>query len=228
MTHGLNDKQTFASHWGYISSIKNLQWFKLAEDIISIELGNKLVDLKYYLQFDRIVTIICDGVEKFIAGEITEVNLEQVFEQIDKNKKVRQENRQTRLAMRIETPHENYDFEEYFEDSVEWLIKDGLMNYHQDSLRYLDVWRKQRSECPFTENFLRGWLSTIYLSVVNHNLRLSDNDRADAEQLAYLQWADFMISDDTRFMREAFNLLYSKSEKCLMTLPQFLIYLDHL
>ncbi len=34
---------------------------------------------------------------------------------------------------------------------------------------------------------------------------LDDNARADYEQLAYLTWADLIVSNDTRFLLDAFN-----------------------
>jgi hypothetical protein len=222
---GLHDKSTFISHWKYISAIHNQQWFKLASQIIEIELGNKLVDLQYYLQFDRLIQNIRTGVERFIAGDLPEDGLQRVLEQIDENRNTRQQNRQKRLAVRLKTPPGQYRFEEFFEGNVEWFIEKGLMDYHSDSERFLDTWRKQRVECPFSEYFIRAWLSTIFLPAVNHQLKVGENDRADAEQLAFLQWADIMVSDDTRFMKAAFDLLYSGTGKCLMTLHQFLCHL---
>jgi len=227
MTYGLHNKPTFVSHWEYISSISNQQWFKLASDIISIELGNKLVDVKYYLQFNRLIKDVREGVKSFIAGNLPKDGLEHVLEQIDENKLIRQKNRQTRLAVRARTSPGNYKFEEFFEGNAEWFIEKGLMEYHQNSGRFLEIWRKQRAECPFTEYFLRAWLSTIFLPAVGHQLKVGENDRADAEQLAYLQWADTMVSDDTRFMKAAFDLLYSASGKSIMTLQQFLSYLGN-
>jgi len=226
LMHGLSDKMTFISHWKYLSSINNQQWFKLAEDIIAIELGNKLVDEKYYLQYNRLIEDARNRVESFIAGERID-GFQQMLSKIEDNKSIRRKNRQTRLDLRYETPQGNFKFNEFFESNVEWFIEKGIMAYHQHSERFLDIWRTQRGECPFTDSFIRTWLSTIFLAAVDHNLRVSENDRADAEQLAFLLWADTMVSDDTRFMKSAFDLLYSGTEKSFMTLSELLSYLNN-
>jgi hypothetical protein len=222
---GLRDKQTFVSHWEYISSIHKQQWFKLASEIVSIELGNKLVDVEYYLQFNRKIQNIRDGVESFIAGDIPQGGLDHVLEEIAENRQIRQQNRQRRLTLRLNTPPGKYNFEEFYEANVEQLIERDLMRVHKSSERFLEIWRTQRAECPFTEYFLRAWLSLFFLPATNHQLKVSENDRADGEQLAYLQWADIMVSDDTRYMKSAFDLLYNGSGKSLMTLADFLSYI---
>lgn len=205
---GLRDKATFVLHWAYLSSISNQHWFKLASEIISIELGNRLVDVNYYLQFNRKIQDIRDGVDSFIAGDIPKAGLEHVLEEIAENRQIRQQNRQRRLALRLKTPQRHYNFEEFFEAYVEQLIEQDLMKIHQRSERFLEIWRNQRAECPFTEYFLRAWLSLFFLPAANHQLKVGENDRADGEQLAYLQWGDIMVSDDTRFMKASFDLLW--------------------
>jgi hypothetical protein len=223
---GLHDKSTFVSHWNFIASINNKKWFKLASEIIAIELGNKLVDEQYYLQFNRVIEHIQEGVEMFIADDVPQAGLDDVMKQITENIAIGKQNRKTRLAMRAQTPPGEYNFQTYFETNVEWFIQKGIMEYHEHSEHFLDIWRRQRHECPFTEFFLKCWLSTLYLPVANHQLKVDENDRADAEQLAFLVWADTMVSDDTRFMKSAFDLLFSGSDKSLMTLPKFLMYLN--
>jgi len=69
-------------------------------------------------------------------------------------------------------------------------------------------------------------LAAIFLAAADHQLKLGVNDISDSEQLAFLIWADIMVSDDTRFMKKCFELLYEGSAKRLMTLSEFLQYCD--
>lgn len=41
-------------------------------------------------------------------------------------------------------------------------------------------------------------------------------------------WGEFVVSDDSHFMKEGFNLLYEGSEKMFMTSGQFNSYMDGL
>jgi len=144
------------------------------------------------------------------------------MEDIKRDYVLKKEFRAKRLEVREAVKRADYDFNKYVEDNAEWLIEKGIMPNHSNSSGYLLQWRNNRKLCRFTEQFIKSWFSTVYLPVVNHQLRVDKNDKIDAEQLAYLIWSDIMVSDDTRFMREAFHLLYGNSKKVFYTLPEFL------
>jgi len=66
------------------------------------------------------------------------------------------------------------------------------------------------------------------LPVANHQLKIDINDKSDAEQLAYLEWGDIFVSDDEKFMKEAFHLLYGKSQKRFMSSAEFIAFIKQI
>ena len=117
-------------------------------------------------------------------------------------------------------------FQDFVNQREEWVIENVYMKGAADSAQYLETWRKKRETCRFTEQFLRAMLASIFLPAANHQLKVDRNDQKDAEQLAFLIWADIMVSDDNQFMKKAFELLYSKTEKKFMSLTDFVRYMD--
>ena len=111
-------------------------------------------------------------------------------------------------------------------ENVDWLIQEGVMPYHTKSNGFLKVWHERRSELTFTERYLRAWWSTIYLPLVDHQIKVDKNDKADAEQLSFLEWADIFVSDDRAFVPRAFSLLFPEGDKMLLTSPEFIAKLD--
>jgi hypothetical protein len=60
-----------------------------------------------------------------------------------------------------------------------------------------------------------------YYAMIEHNLRLDRNAQADYEQLAYLLWADVVVSDDDRFFRSAFQTLWAPHGKRMESAGSF-------
>jgi hypothetical protein len=162
-----------------------------------------------------------------VARKLPAKDLQDAVSQIEDNKNVDVRFRQARLQMRSATNLTWNDFDALCESKAEWVITEKLMPHIPDSSKFLDTWRSNRQSCKFTEQLIKATLATIFLPVVDHNLKVDRNDGADSQQLAYLIWADILVSDDTRFMKNGFDLLYASSSKRFMTLPQFLYYLEH-
>jgi hypothetical protein len=225
LTRSLDNMGEFASHWNFIISLQGAKWFKPGDQIVEIELSNNIEGEYYYLVPKGLIRFLLRNVKDFIAGKLSESEFKSIAEEVDKNKKDRQEFRKLRVDSRSEVKPGNYNFDEYVESNAELFIEKSLTRNHEDSPKSLDTWRKHRAQCRFTELFLRAWLSTVFLPLSNHTLRVDLNDSTDAEQLAYMTWADTMISDDTRFMKAAFDLLFQGTGKKILTLREFLEYL---
>lgn len=222
---GLTHREEVRSQVEFLFALNSTHWFRTAEDIIEAELGLKYVHPLYYLLTDQEISRIKTGTEEYLEGKISQSDLNEVLKEVERNNEIRANFRKQRLEVRKDVPPADYDFDVYFENNVEWYIENGLMKFHPDSSNYLRRWRSYRKECPFTEQYLKGWISTVFLPVVNRSLRVDRNDLADATQLAYLTWADIMVSDDTRFMKEAFQLLFGGTVKKLLTHSEFLQYI---
>jgi len=90
-------------------------------------------------------------------------------------------------------------------------------------------WLSQNNNCVFMEHYAKAFTSLLYLAISDHQLGIDRNDRNDAEQLAFLLYADVLVSDDQKYMKKAFELLYgSSTNKQLLTSDQFLVYLNSL
>ena len=89
-------------------------------------------------------------------------------------------------------------------------------------------WSRQPGQYPFYSAFVEGFLYAGYSAAFEHNERLDRNAQADYEQLAYLNWADIVVSDDTRFFARAFNSIWKARRKVLVTTEGFANLLDRL
>ena len=71
-----------------------------------------------------------------------------------------------------------------------------------------DQWAQRPARFPFYSAFVEGLLYQFYHAAAKHNQRIDRNAQADYEQLAYLTWADLVVSDDEGFFREAFEAIW--------------------
>jgi len=74
--------------------------------------------------------------------------------------------------------------------------------------------------------FERFGYSLIFLAQNDHQLKIDKNDRNDAEHLSFLLFADILVSDDEKYMKKAFDLLYKGTNKRILKLDQFLSFID--
>jgi len=87
---------------------------------------------------------------------------------------------------------------------------------------------KNISNYPLTESYLKAYMTCYYVPLNNKKIGDDRNNRMDAEQLAFLIFSDIMVSEDTKFMKEAFSLLYDSTDKKLLTCDQFLGLMSNL
>jgi hypothetical protein len=221
-------RERSAEHWRYITSLSGLRWFRPAEEIVAAELSGVPQPRRYYERDALVVSTLLERVEDFLSGCMDAEDYAKAQREVKALRERRMEFRERRKEIREEVEYGPYVFDQYYSENIDWLFKEGLMKHYVDSQDYLDVWRTWRDRCRFTESYTRAWIAVLFLPIVDRNLRIDANDRADAEQLAYLRWADIMVSDDTRFMHRCFGLLYPRGEKRLLTLREFLRIFDHL
>jgi hypothetical protein len=84
-----------------------------------------------------------------------------------------------------------------------------------------DQWEHCPTRFPFYSAFVEGFLYHGYYAAVEHNKRLDRNAQADYEQLAYLTWADLVVSDDEGFFRDAFEAIWRPRSKRLESSASF-------
>ncbi len=71
---------------------------------------------------------------------LSEGELKNVAEEIDKNNQQRQEFRKLRIESRDEVRHGDHDFNDYVERTGEFFIEKSLTRNHADSQKSLDTW----------------------------------------------------------------------------------------
>lgn len=224
----IRNPQPFLEQWHYIVSLNHTLWFQTPERILPIELGRKTRrDDFYFVKPESILKVLYNA-PKFASRSVPQQEINATLNEVKRNYEIRDDFRTKRLKLRDEYPQANYNFDDYFEANTEWLIKDGLMKYHKNSRGYLTVWQNNRSELNFTEKYLRGWFSTMFIPLIDHKVKVDKNDRIDAAQLAYLEWADTFVSDDLGFLPRAFRLLYPNGDKTLMTSQEFIQHIESL
>jgi hypothetical protein len=67
-----------------------------------------------------------------------------------------------------------------------------------------------------------------YYAAIEHNRPIDRNAQADFEQLAYLIWADIVVSNDEGFYRSAFQTLWAPRGKRMESAQSFAALLQAL
>ena len=84
-----------------------------------------------------------------------------------------------------------------------------------------EQWARCPERFPYYSAFVEGLLYSGYYAAVKHNDPIDENAQADYEQLAYLTWADIVVSNDRRFFRRAFEEIWKPRGKRLETAESF-------
>lgn len=84
-----------------------------------------------------------------------------------------------------------------------------------------DIWAQRPDYFPFYTAFIEGMLYSLYYAMTEQNSKLDRNAQADYEQLAYLVWADVIVSNDQSFLTKAFDAIWRPRGKHLYSSQQF-------
>jgi hypothetical protein len=226
LLRALKKEEEFALHWDFLDSLLGQKWFKFSREIIAIELGDRIRGEKYYLQPKDRVRTAYRNARASVWKDLPADEVQAAIDEMSHNRIQDTEFRKVRVDLRGKPQVPLSQFFDYVNEHTKWIIENLFMKNEPNSSNFLDTWRKKRTSCRFTEQLLKASLATIFLAAADHQLKLGLNDISDSDQLAFLLWADIMVSDDRRYMKKAFHLLYSDSPKRLMTSVQFLEYMD--
>ena len=91
-----------------------------------------------------------------------------------------------------------------------------------------DQWALCPNRFPFYSAFVEGSLYAGYYALVEHNRPIDPNAQTDYELLAYLTWADLVVSDDQKFFRNAFEAIWEPRGKRLETSESFVVLTQQL
>ncbi|MBI1804532.1 MAG: hypothetical protein HY033_12480 [Ignavibacteriae bacterium] len=234
----IHDRNELKRQVEYLLTLEQRDWLRDPEEIHTIELSNHWNEIEYHLLSGKEIQFRLEGLDHFVHGDFSTTELSAVIAEVEENIQKRRNKRELILKIKQEMisdktkftaklqPSKHRDFFNlYVENNTEWLIEKGIMPYHSNSKDFLSNWSANEQKCEFTKSWIRSWFAPIFLPQANPQLRIDVNDGTDAEQLAYMIWADAMVSDDTRFMREAFTLLYGRTDKKFLTLEEFLRFI---
>jgi hypothetical protein len=88
-------------------------------------------------------------------------------------------------------------------------------------LELADMWARDPWRYPFYSAFVQGLVYALYHAAEAHNSGIDRNSQADYEQLAFLTWADAVVSNDAKFFRLAFDALWKHRSKRIFTAEEF-------
>lgn len=91
-----------------------------------------------------------------------------------------------------------------------------------------DQWARNPGRYPFYTAFVEGFAYAGYFAAAEHNQPLDRNAQLDYELLAYLTWADLVVSDDKGFFQHAFDAIWKSRGKRLESSESFAAYTQRL
>lgn len=142
--------------------------------------------------------------------------------QRDVSSRVRSEVAEAIKTGRLKGSLGNYPFSEFRRTEFKRMGKE-LMSLvdGQRSGQLADMWARAPTRFPHYSAFVEGAAYARYYAAVEHNERIDRNAQSDFEQLAYLVWADVVVSNDERFFSSAFETLWEPRGKRMESAQSF-------
>ena len=127
-----------------------------------------------------------------------------------------------RRELQITEPLANYSLEK-FRDSVFMLTGKGMIDRvgARRTAPLADQWERCPQRFPFYTAFIEGMVYTFYHAICRPNEGIDRNAQIDFELLAYLTWADIVVSNDERFFAQVFEAIWKPRGKRLETAESF-------
>ena len=100
------------------------------------------------------------------------------------------------------------------------IAKKGIYQEGKKSVA-LNTWAGHKDRCPFFTAWVKGILYSDFYAAHykgHKGLKIDEHPQADIEHLLYLEQADVLVSEDKKFMRQAFIDLYRDRGKQYWTL----------
>lgn len=83
------------------------------------------------------------------------------------------------------------------------------------------MWFQNQSRYPYYSAFVDGLQYSLFRAAAEHERSIDRNAQADFEQLGYLTWADMIVTNETKFMRDAFDVIWRPRGKRIETAQGF-------
>lgn len=115
-------------------------------------------------------------------------------------------------------------------DEVEgfgWLTIDGSLPCWNPK-EVFSRWARSKDNYPFFTQFAKNMVYASRHAMSKHGQKIDLNAQADMDLLTHLLHADVVVSNETGFLKTAFDDLWKPRGKVLMTTPQFVAHLARL
>ena len=216
-------RDAFIRQWDYLCLLNPERWFRPPLEIVAEEF-NPARTGTYPFRLQSEIEEEIANTRKLFDGRIGGREVENALA-ITQAQKTRNLNfRQTRLNLRAHAKWKKSDFEEFFEQNVDKYMREVV--FHSETDSRIAQWHENRSEYPFTSALAKNMLAMLFLPICDHSLKVDANDKSDAEQVAYLELADIMVSDDTRFVKSCFDLVFGHTQKRLISSREFNSFIE--
>ncbi len=236
----LNKREELKKHLEFIIEICNGKWFRDLDEIWTMELeGYSVKDYLFLPEKER------GNLESQIRFQIIEGNLnpneenemrKEVNVRIQKNKRMKEISKVLRndvlsrlrnIGARPSSIKET--FEKFVERNIDWFGEGVIKQYIRSAKYDADVlirkWKENRGRFPYFTSWCKGHLYAIYHPMAKQNTPIDEKDIVDASQLVYLRGLDILVSNDRKFMKDAFLELYGSAKK-LLSLDEFIKFLS--
>jgi len=90
-----------------------------------------------------------------------------------------------------------------------------------------DRWERSKSFYPYFTQFVYNMLYISHYAMTKPNAPIDLNAQADLNVMAHLLHAEVLVSNETGFLRTAFEEIWKPQGKVLMSGPEFLQYLRY-
>lgn len=84
-----------------------------------------------------------------------------------------------------------------------------------------DRWTRDKAAYPYFTTFVENMIYTGYYAATRPNEKIDLNAQADLDLMTHLLRADVLVSNETGFLRNAFNDIWRPRGKVIFTSPEF-------
>ena len=99
---------------------------------------------------------------------------------------------------------------------------------HRDKNRIFRTWLRDKHRFPFFTSFVEGMAFSSWYAGAEQNKPIDPNSQIDIQLLCCLNRSDVLVSNDARFMKDAFDELWKPKGKRFLTTEQFIQYLERM
>ncbi|MFT3736813.1 MAG: hypothetical protein QM776_17680 [Rhodocyclaceae bacterium] len=89
-------------------------------------------------------------------------------------------------------------------------------------------WSRDKAAYPYFTTFVTNMIYNGYYSATRHNDGIDLNAQADLDLMSHLLHADVLVSNETDYLRKAFEDLWRPKGKVIFTSPEFVAFINKL